>query len=62
LSPKLTIVKKSTNHHLESPDSYLPTVMTCQNYLKVPDYSSYEIFKQRFTTAINEGLNAFHLS
>ncbi len=62
LSPKMTVVKKSTNDISESPNSYLPTVMTCQNYLKVPDYSSYEIFKQRFTTAIYEGLNAFHLS
>ena len=61
LSPKLTVVKK-TCHGYENPDDILPTVMTCQNYLKIPEYSSYEILKQKFDLAMNEGSNEFHLS
>ena len=61
LSPKLTIVKYAFNKG-ENPDHSLPTVMTCQNYMKIPEYSSYEIFKEKITLAINEGSNEFHLS
>ena len=61
LSPKLTVVKKTCNGN-ENPDHILPTVMTCQNYLKIPEYSSYEIFKEKFNLAMNEGNNEFHLS
>ena len=61
LSPKLTVVKKSMNDY-ENPDYFLPTVMTCQNYLKIPDYSSFDIFKEKFNLAMNEGSNEFHLS
>lgn len=45
-----------------TPDDYLPSVMTCQNYLKMPDYSSIDVLKSRLYTAINEGQGAFHLS
>ena len=61
LSPKLTVVKKTTIGN-ENPDNFLPTVMTCQNYLKIPEYSSFEIFKEKFNLAMNEGSNEFHLS
>ena len=61
LSPKLTVVKRSVIGN-ENPDKFLPTVMTCQNYLKIPEYSSYEIFKEKFNLAMNEGNNEFHLS
>ena len=61
LSPKLTIVKKACIGN-ENPDDILPTVMTCQNYLKIPEYSSFEILKQKFNLAMNEGSNEFHLS
>merc|ERR1712032_1117852 len=40
LQPKLTIVRKETDG---SPDEYLPSVMTCVNYVKLPSYSSQEI-------------------
>jgi len=60
LSPKLTVVKKSMNGN-DNPDHFLPTVMTCQNYLKIPQYSSYEILKEKFNLAMNEGSNEFHL-
>ena len=37
-------------------------VMTCANYLKLPDYSSKEVMRERILTAINEGQGAFLLS
>ena len=61
LSPKLTVVKKSMNGN-DNPDHFLPTVMTCQNYLKIPEYSLYNILKEKFNLAMNEGSNEFHLS
>ena len=61
LSPKLTVVKKTCNGN-DNPDNFLPTVMTCQNYLKIPEYSSFEVLKQKFNLAMNEGSNEFHLS
>lgn len=41
---------------------YLPSVMTCQNFVKMPEYSSYEVLVERFTTAVREGANGFSLS
>ncbi len=43
-------------------DDYLPSVMTCVNYLKLPDYSDIEMLRKRLFTAIKEGQGAFHLS
>jgi len=43
-------------------DEYLPSVMTCVNYLKMPDYSGLEILKARLGVAIKEGQGSFHLS
>ena len=45
-----------------SSDDYLPSVMTCVNYLKMPDYSSLDIMKKKLDTATKEGQGAFHLS
>ena len=61
LSPKLTVVKRYCEEG-KNPDDYLPTVMTCQNYLKIPEYSSYNIFEQKMLFAISEGCNEFNLS
>ena len=61
LSPKLTIVKKTFDDK-ENPDNYLPTVMTCQNYLKLPEYSSYEILENKLLLAMKEGSKEFSLS
>jgi len=36
--------------------------MTCQNYVKLPDYSSLEVLKAKMNYAIKEGLNSFNLS
>ena len=61
LSPKLTIVKKTFDEK-ENPDDYLPTVMTCQNYLKLPEYSSYSILEKKLLLAMKEGSKEFSLS
>lgn len=36
--------------------------MTCVNYLKMPDYSTFDIMKLKLGMAIQEGQGAFHLS
>lgn len=61
LNPPFTIVCRESEAPL-TPDDYLPTVMTCVNYFKLPNYSSKEILKQRLATAINEGSGSFLLS
>jgi E3 ubiquitin-protein ligase TRIP12 len=61
LTPMFTVVLRSK----EAPftfDAYLPSVMTCVNYLKLPDYSTLEVLRRQLTTAIREGQGAFHLS
>lgn len=59
LSPKISVVKKDVDRDV---DSCLPSVMTCQNYLKIPDYTSYEALENNLLYAIEEGRQAFHLS
>ncbi|RWS30969.1 E3 ubiquitin-protein ligase TRIP12-like isoform X1 [Leptotrombidium deliense] len=61
LSPPLTIVRK-TFEPGENPDDYLPSVMTCVNYLKLPDYSDIKIMREKLRIAANEGQHSFHLS
>ena len=61
LSPRLTIVQKRPEEGI-SPDAYLPSVMTCANYVKLPDYSTKEVMRERLVTAISEGQGAFYLS
>ncbi|KAK4237996.1 hypothetical protein C8A03DRAFT_34001 [Achaetomium macrosporum] len=61
LTPMFTVVCKPSEAPYTS-DDYLPSVMTCVNYLKLPDYSSIDILKKRLFTAIKEGQGAFHLS
>jgi E3 ubiquitin-protein ligase TRIP12 len=56
-----TVVCKPSEPPLTS-DDYLPSVMTCVNYLKMPDYSSFEVLREKLNVAIVEGQGAFHLS
>jgi hypothetical protein len=58
LQPPFTIVLRPA----DDPDQYLPSVMTCANYLKLPNYSSAEVLKSRLLFAIQEGQGCFHLS
>ncbi|PNS21757.1 hypothetical protein CAC42_1611 [Sphaceloma murrayae] len=61
LTPMFTVVCKPSEPPL-TPDDYLPSVMTCVNYLKMPDYTSAEVLRQKLAVAIKEGQGAFHLS
>jgi len=46
----------------DNADDFLPSVMTCVNYLKLPDYSSIDVMRDKLSLAIREGQLAFHLS
>lgn len=61
LKPVFTVVLKHSEGDLK-PDNYLPSVMTCANYLKLPNYSSSDILEERLMKAVNEGAGAFLLS
>ncbi|KAF4122101.1 E3 ubiquitin-protein ligase TRIP12, partial [Geosmithia morbida] len=43
-------------------DDYLPSVMTCVNYLKLPNYSDMDSMTKQMSVAMKEGQGAFHLS
>jgi E3 ubiquitin-protein ligase TRIP12 len=61
LNPPLTVVRKPHEAPL-SPDDYLPSVMTCVNYLKLPEYSSKDVMRKKLSVAVKEGVGSFHLS
>ncbi|GBM00376.1 E3 ubiquitin-protein ligase Ufd4 [Araneus ventricosus] len=55
LHPRLTVVRK-----VDATDGSYPSVNTCAHYLKLPDYSSEEIMKERLLAATRE--KGFHLN
>ncbi|KAF8623233.1 hypothetical protein AX15_006467 [Amanita polypyramis BW_CC] len=61
LNPPLTVVRKPHEAPFTA-DDYLPSVMTCVNYLKLPEYSSSGVMKEKLQTAVQEGVGSFHLS
>ena len=61
LNPMFTVVCKPSEAPYTS-DDYLPSVMTCVNYLKLPNYSDIHVLKKQLFTAMKEGQGAFHLS
>ena len=61
LNPMFTVVCKPSEPPYQS-DDFLISVMTCANYVKLPDYTSIEVLKKKLLTAIEEGQGAFHLS
>ncbi|KAI8909282.1 hypothetical protein DFJ77DRAFT_433488 [Powellomyces hirtus] len=61
LNPPLTVIGEGTPT-LRTANDYLPSVMTCANYLKVPEYRDVETLKARFDLAVKEGQGCFHLS
>lgn len=61
LRPELTVVRRLAEDGLKD-DDYLPSVMTCANYLKLPNYSSEEVMRTKLIQAIKEGAGAFLLS
>jgi len=62
LKPPLTVVKKEAPPAPLTPDQFMPSVMTCANYLKLPEYSTVDILKQKLGLAMAEGQSAFLLS
>lgn len=61
LVPQLTIVRKTVEGN-DGPDNYLPSVMTCVNYLKLPEYSNIDIMREKVNKAITDGQLSFNLS
>lgn len=55
LQPRLTIVRK-----VDGNDNSYPSVNTCVHYLKLPEYSSEEILRNRLLAATTE--KGFHLN
>jgi len=60
LSPCLTVAKKAEG--AADADRVLPSVMTCTNYLKLPEYTTKERLREKLFMAINEGRGAFFLT
>ncbi|PHJ24272.1 hect-domain (ubiquitin-transferase) domain-containing protein [Cystoisospora suis] len=52
----------SSSPSSSSADSVLPSVMTCTNYIKLPEYSTKSMLRARLVTAMTEGQGAFTLS
>jgi len=61
LLPPFTVVCRPNEPPLTA-DDYLPSVMTCANYLKLPDYTTKEVMREKIFTAMTEGSQSFHLS
>ncbi|XP_049822761.1 E3 ubiquitin-protein ligase TRIP12 isoform X2 [Aethina tumida] len=61
LSPPLTVVRKTLEGNMNA-DNFLPSVMTCVNYLKLPDYSTIEVMRDKLRLAASEGQHSFYLS
>lgn len=61
LNPPLTVVRKACETS-ENPDDYLPSVMTCLNYVKLPEYSNEEVMRAKLKIAVLEGQKSFLLS
>lgn len=55
------MVRKTLEPNMD-PDDFLPSVMTCVNYLKLPEYSSIEVMRAKMHVAAQEGQHSFHLS
>jgi len=55
LSPRLTIVRK-----IDAGDGSYPSVNTCVHYLKLPDYSSEDVMREKLLMATKE--KGFHLN
>ncbi|KAF4744852.1 Ubiquitin-protein ligase, partial [Perkinsus olseni] len=59
LKPQLTVVRQVLDDESANPDDFLPSVMTCASFMKLPDYSSKEVLKRQLVKAISEGQKAF---
>ncbi|KAJ7467975.1 hypothetical protein FB451DRAFT_1340364 [Mycena latifolia] len=59
LNPPQTVVRKP--HKAPQTMDDLPSVMTCVNYLKLSEYISKAIMREKLRFAIQEGMGSFHL-
>ncbi|CAJ0571423.1 unnamed protein product, partial [Mesorhabditis spiculigera] len=55
LSPPLTVVCKSPA--FGGPDGEFPSAVTCKNYVKLPNYTSYEVMVRQFEIALTNVLH-----
>ncbi|KAG5496170.1 hypothetical protein JKF63_02471 [Porcisia hertigi] len=62
LRPSFTIVRKTPEDASTREQDMLPSAMTCQNYLKLPQYNSKEEMEKKLRFAMTEGSGAFLLS
>lgn len=57
LHPKLTIVRKTAE---DAPDHTFPSVNTCAHYLKLPEYSTEDVMREKLLIAITT--KGFHMN
>ena len=58
LHPRLTVVRKTAESG--NADGMFPSVNTCAHYLKLPEYSSAAVLKERLLVAITT--KGFHMN
>jgi E3 ubiquitin-protein ligase TRIP12 len=62
-SPQSASSSSATNvTAVNNSDEYLPSVMTCVNYLKLPEYSTKAVMREKLMKAMSDGQLSFHLS
>ncbi|TPP43629.1 HECT-domain (ubiquitin-transferase) family protein [Leishmania donovani] len=62
LRPSFTIVRKTSEDASIKEEDMLPSAMTCQNYLKLPQYNTKEEMEKKLRFAMTEGSGVFLLS
>lgn len=62
LRPPFTVVRKTADSAAVAEGDLLPSAMTCQNYLKLPQYATREEMEKKLRFAMTEGNGAFLLS
>ncbi|KPA84634.1 hypothetical protein ABB37_01155 [Leptomonas pyrrhocoris] len=62
LRPPFTVVRKTSDSAAVAEGDLLPSAMTCQNYLKLPQYATKEDMEKKLRFAMTEGNGAFLLS
>ncbi|KLT39033.1 hypothetical protein CC85DRAFT_298164 [Cutaneotrichosporon oleaginosum] len=61
LNPQFTVVRKPHEAPFKA-DDYLPSVMTCATYLKLPNYSSRAVLSSQLMRSMKDGQGSFNLS
>ncbi|BEI86859.1 hypothetical protein CcaverHIS002_0702050 [Cutaneotrichosporon cavernicola] len=61
LNPQFTVVRKPHEAPFKA-DDYLPSVMTCATYLKLPNYSTRAVLASQLMRSMKDGQGSFNLS